>query len=233
MLFAFFLRVAAAFLLLLCLARPARAENGLLLKQFSARYGSVTCVVTSQNFRMDASELRVFLKPPFKRMDMYNMVSKTRLSCAVDDIGKTIDWREMTAQEKKAGGHEVIVPKGTDRLQNYVLNRYLIDHIFPRKPSSPKVDFWTTREKDFPQVLETACCKLSGLPTGYGFPVKMYQYQEKIARTGKIFTVHFKVLDTTRVTKQDFPPTTFAQPQGFRPVSDLMELMVSGAEQSN
>src|SRR5690242_1777796 len=42
-------------------ASPVQAENGLLFKQFSARYGSVTCMATPKNFRMDASELRVFL----------------------------------------------------------------------------------------------------------------------------------------------------------------------------
>jgi hypothetical protein len=233
MLFAYFLRVTAACFLLVNLAKPAQAENGLLLKQFSARYGSVTCLTTNQNFRMDASELRIFLKPPFIRVDMYNMASKTRFSCSVDDIGKTIDIHDLTAKEKKAGGREVISPKGKDTLQDYKLNRYLIEHVFAGKSYEPKIDFWTTREKDFPQALETACCKLSGLPSGYGFPVKMYQYVESIARSGKKFNTHFKILDTTRVTRQDFPPTTFVQPQAFRPVLDMMELMVSGVDQSN
>jgi hypothetical protein len=230
---AFLLRVVAASLLFFTLARPAEADNGLLLKQFSARYGSITCMATGQNFRMDASELRVFLRPPFTRMDMYNMSSKARLTCNVDDIGKEVDWREMSAKEKKAGGKEEIIGGGTEMLQAYKLNRYLINLILPNKPVVPKLAFWTTREKDFPKTLETACCKLTGLPTGYGFPVKMYQYQEKTARTGKIFSTQFKVLDTTKVTKQVFPDTTFAQPKGFHPVSDLMELMISNGEQSN
>jgi hypothetical protein len=215
-------------MVLLSLAKPAEAEPGLLLKQFSARYGSVTCMATGQNFRMDASELRVLLKPPFKQIDMYNMANKTRYNCVIDDLGKDISWHDMSAKEKKAGGTEAVVPNGAGMLQDYKLNRYLIVHNFPHKPSKTAMDFWTTRETDFPKPLETACCKLTGLPVGYGFPVKMYQYQDNTGRNGKTYIVHFKVLETTKVTKQDFPATTFTQPKGFRLAADLMELMVSG-----
>jgi hypothetical protein len=227
---AYLLRVTATCLMIFILAGPCRAESGLLLKQFSARYGSITCMATNQNFRMDASELRVFLKPPFKQMDMYNMSSKARFTCDIGLIGKDTDWRLMTASQKKAGAKEEVVSKGEDILQQYKLNRYLIILRFPKKQDLPKLDFWTTREKDFPQTLNSACCILTGLPEGYGFPVKMYQYQDKEDRSGKIYHVHFKVLDTTKVTKQDFPATTFAQPQGFHPVKDLMELMVSSEQ---
>ena len=220
MLLASILRVTAISIMIFVLAGPCLAESGVLLKQYSARYGSITCMATNQNFRMDASELRVFLRPPFKHMDMYNMSSKAHFTCDIGLIGKDTDWRLMSANEKKAGAREEIISKGVDMLQQYKLDRYLINLQFRQKPDrsrqdrpgqeksrpdKPKLDFWTTKEKDFPQRLNAACCTLTGLPEGYGFPVKMYQYQEKVDRSGKLYRVHFKVLDTTKVTRQTFP----------------------------
>jgi len=210
-------------------AQPALAETGLLLKQTSARYGAVTCMATHKHFRMDASELHVFLKPPFKTVDLYNMASKTTLSCSVDEISKETNWHELTKAEAKAKAKEVTEPTGEDMMQQYKLHRFHIVHVAPNM-KNPALDFWTTTEKDFPQELAEACCKLTGLPPGYGFPVRMYQYRRRYSRSGKEYPLHYQVLDTTKITIQDFPATTFAQPQGFRKVPDLMELMISDPE---
>jgi len=228
MFFASVLRLQAAWALAAILAMPARAEDGLLLQQVSARYGSITCLATNKNFRMDASELRVFLKPPFKRVDLYNLTNKTKFSCNVDDISKDVSTHDDLDKAVKAGGREEILLKGFDMLQNYKLSHYEIDHVYPHKAMQRCLDFWITKEKDFPQELDSACCKLSGIPEGYGFPVKMFFYQTKARRNGLARIETFKILETKKVTKQDFPATTFAQPQGCRPVADLMELMVGG-----
>lgn len=208
----------------------AEAEAGLLLKQTSARYGSVTCMVTHSNFRMDASELRVFIKAPFKNITLYNMASKAMLTCPIDEISKETNWHELSKIEQKAKAKEVIDHTSDEMMMQYKLNRYQIVHVAP-KIHNPSLDFWTTKEPDFPQELAVSCCKLTGLPPGYGFPVRMYQYKTRYGRNGKAYPLHFQVLDTTKVIKQDFPATTFSQPQGFRKVPDLMELMVSDPEQ--
>jgi|GEM_PF-545067 len=210
-------------------APAALADNGLLLKQTSARYGAVTCMATHNHFRMDASELRVFLKPPFKTVSLYNMASKTTISCSVDEISKETNWHEMTKAEIKAKAKEVTEPTGEDMMQQYKLHRFHIVHVAPNI-KNPALDFWTTTEKDFPQELAEACCKLTGLPPGYGFPVRMYQYRRRYGRNGKEYPLHYQVLDTTKITIQDFPATTFAEPKGFRKVPDLMELMISDPE---
>jgi hypothetical protein len=207
-------------------AGAARAEDGLLMKQFSARYGSVTTMATHKNFRMDAAEIRVFIKPPFKTVAVYNTSSKTVYHSDIAALGKDIDWHDFKPDEIKAHVAERTVAKNDDRLQEYAMKRYLIEHYYPSRPTLPSLEFWTTRDKDFPHELDRACCLLSGLPVGYGFPLKVYQYRSRTKRDGTPYFAHYRVLDTSKIIKQNFPDTTFAEPAGCKPVKDLMELMV-------
>jgi hypothetical protein len=207
-------------------AHPARAESGLLFKQFSARYGSVTCMATHHNFRMDASELRVLVKPPFTKVQFYNMASKACYTGDLDVIARDVNWHEMSKEDIKAHVKERVVEIGNDRIQDYALKQYNIEHYFPKKPTETVLEFWTSRDKTLPHELDEMCCKLSGLPLRYGFPFKLYQFRTRFKRNGEPYILHYRVLDTTKIVNQDFPDTTFAVPAGFKPVKDLMALMM-------
>ena len=86
----------------------AATKTGWICKQSSSRYGSLTCYVTPHNFRMDAMDIRLYVRAPFKDVTMYNMDAKLKYTESIDNLASRISIRSLTQKDIKNGIKEAI-----------------------------------------------------------------------------------------------------------------------------
>ncbi len=211
--------VAFALVTVLLLAQPCRAgsEPSYLIKQNSVRFGSVTALVNSRHFRMDAIGMKLYMKPPFTSLTFYGDSNKLRYSCAVDHIGSKITVRQITAKEKKAGVKEVVSKLSNQKIDRFNCNHYLCEQVSKNGKREKVAEFWTTTESKLPKELELACCKLTSCPRGYGLPIKIYTFEK-----GR----PVQQLETTKIEDKKFADRAFDEPLNYKLARDEFELMM-------
>ncbi len=211
-----FLLVSVLFLPDLAMAAQP-SEPSYLIKQNSVRFGSVTALVNSRHFRMDAMGMKLYMKPPFTSLTFYGDSNKLRYSCAVDHIGSKITVRKITAKEKKAGVQEVVSKLNNEKIDRFNCSHYLCEQVSKNGKREKIAEFWTTSESRLPKALELACCKLTSCPRGYGLPIKIYTFEK-----GR----PVQQLATTKIEDRKFAERAFEEPVNYKLARDEFELMM-------
>lgn len=205
----------------------AASENGWICKQSSSRYGSLTCYVTPHNFRMDAMDLRLYVKPPFREVTMYNMDGKLKYTVSIDNISSRISIRTLTTKDKKKGIKEAIVKQGKRNIAGFDCDEYLSYHIDPRGAKRPRVLIYATRGLNLPKAMEIACAKLTDCPPGLGFPVRLQIYEGVSDQATKIRGYRLQqMLNTNKAEQSKVDDQMFIEPSGFKAARDEMEIMM-------
>jgi len=192
-------------------------EPSYLIKQNSVRYGSVTALVNSRHFRMDAMGMKIYMKPPFTALTFYGDSNRLRYSCSVDHVGSRITLRQISAREKKAGTREVITSLPVSKIAGFTCSHYLCEQISKAGKREKVAEFWTTRESKLPKALEIACSKLTSCPLGYGLPIKVFSFDNNRP---------IQQLETTKVENKTFTERAFAEPLNYKQARDEFELMM-------
>ncbi len=213
---------------------PAHAqshvESGWICKQSSSRYGSLTCYVTPHNFRMDAMDLRLYVKPPFKDVTMYNMDGKLKYKVSIDSLSSRISIRTLSAADIKDGIKEKITKQGKRTIAGFDCDEYLSSHINAKGAKRPRVLIYATKGLDLPKSMEIACAKLTDCPAGLGFPVRLQIYESFTDKTTKIKGYRLQqMLNTNKAETSKIDDNLFIQPSGFKPARDEMEVMMGAA----
>lgn len=198
--------------------RAQTAEPSYLIQQSSAQYGTVTAMATPHNFRMDAMGMKFYLKPPFKSLNMYCDANKMTYACTVDRVSKRINLRKLSEKQKKAGTREVITRLPDVKLVGFNCTHHLFEHVTRRGERDKVAEIWTTSESRLPKEMETSCAKLTDCPLGYGFPVRIYSFNNDRP---------VKMLETNKVENRQFNHHVFVEPQNYKPARDEVELMMA------
>lgn len=208
----------------------AKTTPGYSFKQFSANYGNVVCYVTRDNFRMDALDVKMFVRRPFKTIILYNLESKLYFPMSVDGFASRLTIRSLSSKDKQSGWKEhTDRAKDEDRkICGFQCNSYLSWQINPKGIAQKRVQFWTTKDLDLPKEMADACARLTDCPAGIGFPFKINQFEtQTYIRSAKKYTyVQRPLLDTRTMTKMPVPDQMFVTPTGFRKARDEVEVIM-------
>ena len=87
--------------------KACHADQGdleaLMIRQQSATYGTVTCFVTNNAFRMDAMGMQIFFTPPYKTIRLYNPQTRTVFAPTIQAFDSRVEWHQVSEDEKKEG----------------------------------------------------------------------------------------------------------------------------------
>lgn len=205
----------------------AGSEEGWIFKQDSARYGRLTCYATPHNFRMDAMDLRLYVKAPFTRVSMYNMESKLRYQVPVDNVASRLAIRSLNERDKKAGTREVMTKIGQREICGFKCTAYRSDHVKKSGLRTPKVTIYATHDLKLPVQMETACAKLTDSPPGLGFPIRLQLYESHTDEASGVKGYKLsQILNTDKASRARVEDSTFDEPKGFRAARDETEVIM-------
>ena len=209
----------------------AQDQNGdleaLMMRQQSATYGTVTCFVTSDAFRMDAMGMQIFFKPPYKTIRLYNPQGKTVFAPTIQAFDSRVKWHQVSEDDKKKGMVEKILPKEKVDILGYKCQHYIAVHEITGKkaPATTVGEFWVTNDFKVPRPMQDACASLTDCPRGFGLPLRLLQYKNQSVGAKKMMLPH-NLLSTSRIEKRKFSRTLMDEPRGYRQVRDEIELML-------
>lgn len=212
---------------LLCGPVQAKSEAGYIFKQDSTRYGRLTCYVTPHNFRMDAMDLRLYVKPPFTMVSMYNMESKITYRVSVDQISQRLSIRSLSEKDKKAGTKEELKKIGERTICGFKCDTYRSEHVKKDGKRTPKILIFATHDLKLPKAMENACAKLTDCPPDLGFPARLQLFES--VKDAKKDSVGFKmnqVLNTDKCTPATVDDAQFIEPTGYKPARDETEVIM-------
>lgn len=195
----------------------AQSRDGLFLKQQSKRYGSISSFITNKGVRMDAMGIKIFVAPPYRTISMYNAANKSVYRTTVKEIGDRVNLLKLTPKEKARGMKEAIKVEASTEFFGLKLSHTLMEHVDRRGKHRPVLRIFSTHDAKLPRALEDACCQLTSCPPGYGLPVKLYMWSKGVQE---------QLLETTKVERRQLSERLFVEPQGYKTVSDEMQLMM-------
>lgn len=207
----------------------AAVEDGYIFKQDSSRYGKLTFYVTRTRFRMDAMDLQIHLKPPFKFITMYNTEQKLQYQTSVASVAERLTLRKVPDKEKKLGTVEVLRRIEDRNIAGFVCQGYRSEHVFKdkKKLPRPRMNIYATRDLNLPKEMEIACAHLSDCPTGLGFPLRLQFFEaykdEKTGLSGMKLT---QLLNTVKAEKAKLNDQIFQEPKGFKIARDEAEVVL-------
>ncbi len=207
----------------------AAAEDGYIFKQDSSRYGKLTCYVTPTRFRMDAMDLQIHLKPPYKFIIMYNTEQKLQYKTTVDSVAKRLTLRTVSEKDKKLGTVEVLRRIEDRKIAGFMCQGYRSEHIYKdkKKLPRPRMNIYATRELNLPKEMEMACAHLSDCPTGLGFPLRLQFFENyKDEKTGLSGIKLTQLLNTLKAEKAKLNDQIFQEPKGFKIARDEAEVVL-------
>ena len=213
-------------------ATTSAKTPGYSFKQFSANYGNVQCWVTKDNFRMDALDVKMFVRRPFKSIVLYNLDSKLYYPMAVDNFAKRLTIRSLSAEEKKLGWkqHTDRAKEDDKKICGFNCSSYIAWQVNPKGTAHKTAQFWATNDIDLPREMAQACAKLTDCPPEIGFPFKITQFSKVTSKvTKKAVTYGYTtrpLLDTLNMTKMTLPDSMFAEPPGCRRARDEVEVIM-------
>lgn len=219
--------IAGLIWIISAMATEAAQVDGWICKQSSSRYGPLTCWVTPRNFRMDALDLRLYVRPPFKDVTMYNMDNKLKYVINIDKLSRRIAIRSLSEDDIKDGTREEIKKEGKHTVSGLACEEYLSCHIKKNGQKKPKVQIYATRDLALPKAMELACAKLTDCPPDLGFPVRLQIYEAFTdAKSGiKSFRLQ-PMLNTHKADRASIDDKMFIEPDGFKQARDEMEVMI-------
>jgi hypothetical protein len=197
----------------------ARPEDvpGYLMKQNSKRYGAISTLIGPKGFRMDAMGIKIYCTAPFQVISMYNAANKSVFRTAVTTFGQRVNLLTLTAKEKAQGLKIAVKSEPKSTFAGLTLQNTLMEHLDSKGKRKPVMRIASTHDIKLPRALEQACCILTSCPPGYGLPIKLYMWSGGLREP---------LLETTKLEKKDFAQSAFAEPRGYRQVSDEMQLMM-------
>ncbi len=205
----------------------AATKTGWICKQSSSRYGSLTCYVTPHNFRMDAMDIRLYVRAPFKDVTMYNMDAKLKYTESIDNLSSRISIRSLTQKDIKKGIKEAIVKQGKRTIAGFECDEYLSYHINNKGAKRPRVLIYATKGLALPKSMEIACAKLTDCPPGLGFPVRLQICESITDKATKISGYRLQqMLNTNKADPAKIDDQFFVEPTGFKSARDEMEIMM-------
>lgn len=204
-------------------------ENGWVFKQDSARYGRLTCYVSKTRFRMDAMDLRLHIKAPFKMISMYNTDTRLKYSISVESIAERLGLRKLTDKDRKAGTREVLRMTEKRTIAGFDCQGYASEHVKANQQVIPRLKIYATKALDLPKSMEYACARLTDCPPGIGFPLRL-QYFESCTdeTTHKRGYRLSQLLNTLKAEQTNLDDSIFKEPTGFKSARDETEIIMGG-----
>ncbi|MBI5176210.1 MAG: hypothetical protein HY986_25220 [Candidatus Melainabacteria bacterium] len=204
-------------------------ESGWVFKQDSARYGRLTCYVTKSRFRMDAMDLRLHIRAPFKMISMYNTDTRLKYGISVESIAERLGLRKLSDKDKKAGTIEVLRQTEKRTIAGFACQGYASEHVKANKQVIPRLKIYATKTLDLPKSMEYACARLTDCPPGIGFPLRLQYYEsctdEATHKRGYKLT---QLLNTLKAEQTNLDDSIFKEPTGFKNARDETEIIMGG-----
>lgn len=211
--------------------KACHADQGdleaLMIRQQSATYGTVTCFVTNNAFRMDAMGMQIFFTPPYKTIRLYNPQTRTVFAPTIQAFDSRVKWHQVSEDEKKKGIIEKILAKEKIDILGYKCQHYIAVHqnAGAKGPATTVGEFWVTNDIKVPRQMQDACASLTDCPRGFGLPLRLMQYKKQTVGSKRLVLPH-NLLSTSKIEKRKFARTLMDEPTGYRHVRDEIELML-------
>lgn len=161
--------------------------------------------------------IKIYCKAPYQIISMYNAANKSVFRTAVTTFGQRVNLLTLTAKEKAKGVKIAVKSEPNSTFAGLTLQNTLMEHLDAKGRRKPVLRIASTHDMKLARDLEQACCILTSCPPGYGLPIKLYMWSGGLREP---------LLETTKLEKKDFAQSAFAEPRGYRQVSDEMQLMM-------
>jgi hypothetical protein len=188
----------------------AAPATGWRLEQQSDYSGRQTMIVSPAGIRADSLDYATIIVPPDYKAALYN--HRTRL-CYLSTAKKLAEKYRL-----KPEAVYQVVRGGSQKIAGLQATQYFGDKRSAAKISRRKLEFWVTQDLAVPQKAYAYWAALSGIPSGYGLPLRVIKYQKGGRRT--------LILDTVSCRQVQITPDTFKGVAGYRPVDDEMSLIL-------
>lgn len=189
------------------------ASNGWNIFFDCMAQGKCKATVTAKNAKLDTGVFQTYLAgPDYGRIRLVNPGNNSYFDESIDGWISHYRTQKLLYWVKRSRKRFL----KRERMCGLQCRKYqmLDDH------GAAWGEFWVTQDVRLDPKLETALCRLTLVPPGYGLPMAM----NLLSRSGKVQTVALKMLDVKETT---VPTRTFEIPKSFGRVKNLADIWLA------
>ncbi len=188
-------------------AAPASAW---MLEQQSDYSGRQTIIVSPDGMRADTPDYTTVLIPPEYNATLYNHRTRKYFVTTGKHLSEKYKLKSEAVYQ--------IVRGGSQKIAGLKAQQFFGDKVSSEKTKRRKLEFWVTQDLPVPAKAYRYWSAMSGIPNGYGLPLRVIKLRSGGTKT--------TIIDTLSCRRTSITGSTFKIPVGYKMVDDEMSIIL-------